>query len=311
MKLLNKEKCNIYAIPGDTVSVTYDGKTIVSQTITETVHLPKPGSSPWNQAINSETRALEATLQETEHTLPLIDGLTWIDQVENTDQGEPLPTPYSNIIGGIPPLVRGRMTVVGANTEVGKTVWGIQCFKYMLDMAPDLRACYITTEMTPADIFERLQYQFDSEEEAKSWIRSHDAVVSEPGVDANEVVNIIKHGGFDFVVVDHLHDLPFEGHEDLARKVKRIAAMAPFTNTCILALAQTKQPDPLARALPTKYDYSYSKAIAEAMALGFILWKEDDHDETTELHCVKNRFGPKSDPLTLKLNPRTVCFDQL
>ncbi len=250
------------------------------------------------------------SLQETDHTLPLIDASDWINQVENTDQGDPIPTPFSNMmINNIPPMVKGRMTVVGANTEVGKTVWGIQCFKYVLDNDPSLRACYITTEMTPADIFERLQYQFDSEEECKRWIRHNNAIVSEPGVDANEVAEIIKHGGFDFVVLDHVHDLPFEGHEDLARKVRRIGAMAPFTNTAILMLAQTKQPDPLSRALPTKYDFSYSKAIAEVAALAFILWKEDDHDEELELHCVKNRFGPKSSPLTLRLNPRTVCFE--
>ena len=243
------------------------------------------------------------------HTLPLIDGSTWIDQVENTDQGDPVPTPYSNIIGGIPSMVKGRMTVVGANTEVGKTVWGTQCFKYAIDINPITRACYITTEMTPADVFERLQYQFEDEDAAKRWIRDHDVVISEPGVNANEVVEIIKHGGFDLVVVDHLHDLPFEGHEDLGRKVRRIAAMAPFTNTCILALAQTKQPDPLAKAPPTKYDFSYSKAIAEVASQAFILWKEDDHDETVEMWCVKNRFGPKSQPLSLRLNPRTVAFE--
>lgn len=251
-------------------------------------------------------------MHETEdHTLPLIDASAWIHQVENTDQGDPIPTPYSNIIGGIPTMVKGRMTVVGANTEVGKTVWGIQCFKHVLDYNPDLRAAYITTEMTPSDIFERLQYQFESEKEAKQWIRDNDAYISEPGVDANEVVAIIKHGAFDFVVLDHVHDLPFEGHEDLARKVRRIGAMAPFTNTAILMLAQTKQPDPLAKALPTKYDFSYSKAIVEVAAQAFILWKEDDHDETTEMHCVKNRFGPKSAPLSLRLNPRTVAFDVL
>jgi hypothetical protein len=245
------------------------------------------------------------------HPLPLIDASAWIHQVENTDQGDPIPTPYSTIVGGIPTMVKGRMTVVGANTEVGKTVWGIQCFKYVLDINPDLRAAYITTEMTPADIFERLQYQFDTEADAKAWIRDRGAVISEPGVDANEVVEIVKHGGFDFVCLDHVHDLPFEGHEDLARKVRRIAAMAPFTNTAILMLAQTKQPDPLAKALPTKYDFSYSKAIVEVASQAFVLYKEDDHDESVEMHCVKNRFGPKSAPLELRLNPKTVAFDRL
>lgn len=243
-------------------------------------------------------------------TLPLIPPSTWIDQVENTDQGEPLPTPFHGGIGGIPAIVKGRLTTVGANTEVGKTVFGLQAFKYVGDNS-DEPLCYITTEMTPADIFERFQYQFDSAAEAKAWIKEKGAVVSEPGVDANEVVSIIRDGGFGFVVLDHVHDLPFDGHEDLARKVRRIGAMAPFTNTAVLMLAQTKQPDPLSKAPPTKYDFSYTKAIAEVSALAFILHKEDDHGEDVELHCVKNRFGPKSDPVTLKINPRTVTFERV
>ncbi len=245
------------------------------------------------------------------YTLPLIDGDDWIHQVENTDQGEPVPTPYSNVIGGIPTMVKGRMTLVGANTEVGKTVWGTQCFVHAVQTNPSIRAAYLTTEMTPSDIFERLQYQFPTPEAAKAWIQENDVMISEPGIDANEVTNIIKHGGFDFVVLDHVHDLPFDGHEDLARKVRRIAAMAPYTNTSILMLAQTKQPDPLAKAPPTKYDFSYSKAIVEVSSQAFILWKEEDHEEAVEMWCVKNRFGPKSQPLSLRLNPKTVTFEMI
>ncbi len=76
-------------------------------------------------------------------------------------------------------------------------------------------------------------------------------------------------------------------------------------------LAQTKQPDPMSQAMPSKYDFSQSKAIAEAASLAFILYKEDPTESLVELHCVKNRFGPKGYPLSLRLNPHTVQFDRV
>jgi hypothetical protein len=252
------------------------------------------------------------TPEQSDYTLPLIPSEDWIDQVENTDQGEPLPTPFSWGMNAIPANRKGRMTAIGANTGFGKTALGLQTFKYTVDgLAPGERACYITTEMTPADIFERLQYQFETPEECKAWIKEKGAVISQPGVDATEVALIIRDGGFAFVVVDHIHDLPFEGHEDLARKVRRIAAMAPYSNTGVLMLGQTKQPDPLSKRPPSRYDFSYTKAIAEVASLAFILHKEEEDDEDVELHCVKNRFGPLSSPLKLRLNRRTVMFEAI
>lgn len=248
---------------------------------------------------------------QSDFTLPLIPPTDWIEQVESTDQGEVLPTPFAWGMNPIPANRKGRMTAVGANTGYGKTALGLQTFRYVLDAEKGYKGCYITTEMTPADVFERLQYSFDSPEDCKRWIKDTGAVISQPGVDATEVALIIRDGGFDFVVVDHVHDLPFEGHEDLARKVRRIAAMAPYSNTGVLMLAQTKQPDPLSTRPPSRYDFSYTKAIAEVASLAFILHKEEPDDEDLELHCVKNRFGRESDPLTLRLNRRTVMFETI
>lgn len=238
-------------------------------------------------------------MESTESPLPLLAPDEWIDAVENTDQGEPLPTPFS---GWIPAYVKGRMTVVGADTEVGKTAWGLQSFRMVLDGG--YTGAYITTEMTPADLFQRFHTQFDSEQECKDWIKEKAAIVSQPGVDAQEIVQILRQG-FDFVVLDHIHDVPFDGHEDLGRKVKRIAALAPYTNTSILMLSQIKQPDPISPSPPSKHDFSWTKAIGEAAATAFILHKEDD---VIELHNVKNRFAGKSLPLSLRLDPKTVTF---
>jgi hypothetical protein len=239
-------------------------------------------------------------MEVTDESLPLLQPSEWIEAVESTDQGEPLPTPFAP---WIPNYTKGRCTVVGADTEVGKTAFGLQSFKEVIDGG--YRACYLTTEMTPADLFQRFHPQFESPEECKDWIKEKGAIVSQPGIDAHEIVQILRQG-FDFVVLDHIHDVPFEGHEDLARKVKRIASLAPYMNTSILMLSQIKQPDPISPSPPSKHDFSWTKAIGEVAAVAFVLHKEDEG--IVELHNVKNRFGSKSLPLSLRLDPFTVTF---
>lgn len=236
--------------------------------------------------------------------LAILEPEEWIAELEDTTVGEPLPTILSPFI---PPFMRGRTTVLGAETEVGKTALGLQAWHHMVDMG--VPSAYITLEMTPSDLFERLQAQFDSPEDCKRWITENKAYVSKPYIDVPEIEKIIK-SGFDFVVVDHVHELPFEGHDELARKIKRIASLAPATNTSILLLSQMKQPDFL-DGIPTKYSYSWTKAIPEVASVLLALYREEADSEEVMLYNLKNRFGPKYDPVKLWLNPRTVTFQKV
>lgn len=238
---------------------------------------------------------------ETEASVPLLDGSDWLKSIENPEQGMPIPTLFQPLI---PPLVRGRCTVLGADTGEGKTAFGLQAFKHVVDCGHS--AAYCTLEMTPPDLFARFQPQFPSEELCKEWIAEHPVYVSESYVDAHEVERIIRMG-FDFVVLDHIHELPFEGHEDLGRKVRRLASLAPATNTALLMLSQVKRPE-FGPQVPTKHDFSWTKAIAEVASVAMALYKEDDHSNYIELHTVKNRFGPKKPPLGLELDSQTVTF---
>jgi hypothetical protein len=243
-----------------------------------------------------------------ESQLPLLDPAEWISAVENTDQGEILPTPFYGGVNSIPAIVKGRTTSVGAITGMGKTAFGLQIFKTVLDGG--YTGAYLTTEMTPADIFERFRHSFIDDEECKLWIKERKAIVSHPGITAEEVVHVMK-AGFDLVVLDHVHDIPWDGREDLNRKVRRMSVHAPYTNTAFVMLGQTKQPDPVAPNPPSRYDFSETKVISEVSALSFILWAEDPHDDVVELHCVKNRFGPTTPPLSLRINPHTVAFERV
>ena len=235
--------------------------------------------------------------------LALLNAEEWIAELEENTTGEPLPTIFAPFI---PPFMRGRTTVLGAETEVGKTAFGLQAWHHMVDMG--VPSAYITLEMTPADLFERLKSQFDSPAECKAWIRENEAYVSKPYIDVAEIERIIKQD-FDFVVVDHIHELPFESHDELARKVKRIASLAPATNTSILLLSQMKQPDFL-EGIPTKYSYSWTKAIPEVASVLLALYREDDASDEVVCYNLKNRFGAKTDPLSLRLNSSTVTFEK-
>lgn len=233
---------------------------------------------------------------------PLLTPKEWLKEIEDTSVGEPIPTILDPFI---PHFVKGRTTVLGADTEVGKTVFGIQQFVHAVNMG--VPSAYVTLEMTPGDLFVRMLPQFDNDEDKlKDWIVDNRAYVSKPYIDAHEIEQIIKNG-FDFVVVDHIHELPFDGHEDLARKVKRLASLAPATNTSLLLLSQMKRPDFFA-GMPTKHDFSWSKAIAEVASVALALYREEDDGDEVLLLNLKNRFGAKFDPLKLRLDSSTVTF---
>lgn len=236
-----------------------------------------------------------------EDSEPLLEPEEWLQELEDVDAGTPIPTIFHPLI---PSFVRGRTTVLGADTEVGKTVFGIQQFIHAVNLG--VPSAYVTLEMTPGDLFVRMLPQFEDENALKKWIVENKAYVSKPYIDAHEIESIIKKG-FGFVVVDHVHELPFDGHEELARKVKRLASLAPATNTSLLLLSQMKRPDFFA-GMPTKHDFSWSKAIAEVASVAFALYREDEHSDEVTLLNLKNRFGAKTLPLDLRLDSKTVTF---
>jgi hypothetical protein len=240
--------------------------------------------------------------EETE--APLLDGERWLEVIENTEMGEEILAPL-----GLLPYIKGTLTTLGAETYVGKTVLGLQSFRHVVENG--YRAAYCTLEMSPPLLFKRFWPQFGSELNAKQWITENEAWVSHSYLDYTEVEKIIR-SGFDFVVIDHIHELPFDGHEDLARKVRRIAALAPETNTAILMLSQMRKPfgDDVSPQAPSIYDFSWTKAIPEVSSVCQALWRPDlDYPDQVELVTMKNRYGPLPDPLSLRLNKTTITFE--
>lgn len=239
----------------------------------------------------------------TEEKAPLLDADGWLAAIDHSEEGEEILAP----IPGMIPFMRGTVTIVGAETYVGKTALGLQCFRHVVDQGKS--AAYCTLEMSPALVYKRFWPQFGSEEACREWIEENQPFISRSYLDYQEVEQIILEG-FEFVVVDHIHELPFDGHEDLARKVRRIAALAPVTNTAILMLSQMKQPDPWERRAPQLYDYSWTKAIPEVASVAHALWlpDPDEHGEV-EMLTLKNRYGGLVSPMDLRLDPETITFE--
>lgn len=237
-------------------------------------------------------------------SLPILGPEEWIKQAEDDSGGEELLIPF----GIMPPITRGRVTLLGGATETGKTTLGLQIFREVLDNG--YSGAYITLEMTPADLYRRFSPQFGSDEECDEWIRERNAHVSESYANIGEVEGIIVNGNYDFVAVDHAHEFPYKDRMDLGNQVMRIYRLAPKTDTAIMLMAQMRRPNLEFPRPPSKHDYLEWGGFEQMASVAMALYREDEHSTDTELYCLKNRFGPKPEPLSLSLNHRTVTFER-
>lgn len=242
--------------------------------------------------------------KETVKDVPVLNSDEWLEYIDNEKAGEEISLPL-----GLLPAIRGTVTAFGAETGVGKTAMGLQAFRWVGDQGR--RCAYTTLEMSPALLFRRFAPQFDSEQDCKDWIKDTGVHVSRSYLDFPELEEIMRNE-YEFLVIDHIHELPFDGHEDLARKVRRIGSLATETNTAVLMLAQVKQPDPMfPNAEPTLYDFSWTKAIPEVASIGYILWRPDPNLGTLKINNVKNRFGGQQEDSELSLDIKTVTFKKV
>jgi replicative DNA helicase len=239
---------------------------------------------------------------ETIHALPILDSYGWVAAAEDTEAGEPLPNPFN---GFLPPLTKGRATILGGPPGGGKTALALQYFRHITEMG--YKTIFVSLEMTPNDLFERFSRQFDSEEDCKQWIIDGDAKVTESYISAPEIELIMK-GGYDFVVIDHLHELQYEDRMQLEREVKRLLAMAPAHNVALLALAQLRRPDPAFPREPSMHDFKESGVFEQKGAVLLSIYREDEHSDYAQIWTVKNRFGSKHAPFDVKLDKSQVIF---
>ncbi len=239
--------------------------------------------------------------------LPLLGPDEWLEAVDKDESGETLQNPFNGFIP--PPLVKGRCAFLGGPTGGGKTALGLQVYRENLTAGH--KGAYITLEMTPADLFERFKRQFDSEEECRQWIKDSDAKVTESYISPKEIELLIKKEGLDFVILDHIHEMPYIDRRDLEQEVARIAALAPAEGVAILALAQLRRPDPQFPRPPSKHDFRETGVIEQKGSVLLALYQEDEESNYSQLYTLKNRFGPKYAPIDIKLDEKTVTFSRV
>src|SRR6266496_2135229 len=231
--------------------------------------------------------------------IPLLTPDEWIKQVEDTDNGEAIPNLFD---GFLPPLTRGRATLLGGPPGSGKTALALQMYRHALEMGKT--GVFVTLEMTPSDLFERFARQFESPEECKSWIKDYQASVTESYIVAPEIELIMK-SGVDLVIIDHLHELPYADRLQLESEVKRLLSMAPAHNVALLALAQLRRPDPQFPKEPSMHDFRESGVFEQKGAVLLSIYREDEHSDYASIYTVKNRFGPKFPPMDVRLDKTT------
>lgn len=236
---------------------------------------------------------------------PILTPEQWVEAAENTEAGEPLPNPFENFL---PPLTRGRATILGGPPGGGKTALALQYFRHALDN--DIPSIFVSLEMTPNDLFERFARQFEDEDECKNWIKVTGAQVTESYISAPEIEQIMK-GEYGLVIIDHLHELQYEDRMQLEREVKRLLAMAPAHNVALLALAQLRRPDPQFPREPSMHDFKESGVFEQKGAVLLSIYREDEHSDYAQIWTVKNRFGSKHMPLDVKLNKTKVIFERV
>jgi replicative DNA helicase len=161
--------------------------------------------------------------------------------------------------------------------------------------------------MSPSDLFERYSKQFSSDEECAEWINEFDAEVTQMYIAPREIEAVLQRG-YEFVIIDHLHELPYDDRFQLEREVKRLLSMAPAHNVALLALAQLRRPDPQFPREPSMHDWRESGVFEQKASVCLQFYREDESSEEAQIWNTKNRFGQKYPPLDVYLDPQSVTF---
>jgi replicative DNA helicase len=197
--------------------------------------------------------------------------------------------------------------LLGGPPGGGKTALALQKYRSVLEGGK--RGIFVTLEMTPKDLLERFARQFVNEEQMFDWIEEFGAEFTESYIAVPEIEEVMKMG-YDLVVIDHLHELPYSDRLQLENEVKRLLAMAPAHNVALLALAQLRRPDPQFPKPPSMHDFKESGVFEQKGAVLLAIYREDEHSDYAQIWTVKNRFGAKHEPLDVRLDKSRVVFER-
>lgn len=228
----------------------------------------------------------------------------------------------------VPGIARGEVMVVGGDTSVGKSAFGVmwalraaQVGRRVLYLSAemprrdiDLRCVAILTGIPYRMLREGAAFDFDQAEriqEAQEELRGLPMYVMEVGhVDTDRLRALCYRqqvsDGLDLVVVDYLQLLRSgEQHRSEVEEVtaisRKLKALAMDVQVALLSLSQLRRRQAEEKA-PTLWDLRQSGAIEQDADYVLLLhWKQRSENtdvgvRSMELYVAKNRHGPLTRP---------------
>lgn len=231
------------------------------------------------------------------------------------DEGHGIPTPWSFL----PSMHGGRLYTLGGYQADGKTVQGAHYFRHAVSAG--VKTGFLTLEMNKEDMAERVianmglpakMVQSGRFSEALKGTMTEmvgrmalwgDAgqIIDDPAATLASIRRYLKHGAFEFLIVDHLHQFhvrPEYERQDLEAIIRGLWQMAREFNIPILLLAQLSRTGDKKNPYPRPTMASLrGSAMIEALswAVYFIWRKRDEQNIATseaEFVVAKNRSGP-------------------
>lgn len=228
-----------------------------------------------------------------------------------------VPAPFSFLS----PMQPGRLYVLGGLQGEGKTVVAIQAIRaaaragksvgvYTIemgwrDLTDRLISCaglpyqqVVAGRFSNADLYER------AERAIGELATQRVDLIDDPWIDPQGIRQYARAGGYDLLVIDHLHQLAWTERRDLENAVRFIAGIARELEIPILLLAQLKRPgDSYPR--PTMSAFRDTGMIEALAAACWLIHRPRDLEgkrgAVAEFVVAKNRYGAEGVyPLTFQ-----------
>lgn len=264
-----------------------------------------------------------------------------IDEVEylhSNDVDYGIPTGYTDLDKYIGGFNKGELITLGARTSVGKSALGMNIVENMAKKGK--RILYVTMEMSAKSLAGRV---ICSQGRANNFIlknpknaRQEDwgsftngAIIASklpifiadmPRPTAKEIRavarNFMRKGGFDCLVVDHLHLMrhgdKFGAVEGIADTTAELKGLAVELDIPILLMAQLNRNNANEGRYPIITDLKGSGSIEQDSDIVMLIHRNDQDEELNGkavVMLVKNRTGEKDVGITLKNNLQHYRFD--
>lgn len=217
---------------------------------------------------------------------------------------------------------RGQLIVLSGYTNEGKSHFAGQLLDqnrkhgrvclYDNEMDPSEQAARRVTRGTGVSYGGLLDAKLDDRDQKKvmDFLNGpvHWPIVDTAGWTVEEVSLHIRQHRWDFVVIDILHNFPFENEREIAASVARLKAAAKLANCCIVLVAHVNRGGITAgsRRRPVRSDLRWSGEIENLADAVCFVYREQDPEtlEPTEFGAIyldKCRGG--------KLGGEAVHFD--